>query len=67
MSGCQPEVEGSTSLWKRMTDMNPKNPQSGTGEPKPKSRSLPAKIEVEFKDKDGKLMPNSEKDAYGKK
>ena len=47
-------------------DMNPQNPQSGTGNNLPKGVSLKKKINVEFKDKDGKLMPDSEKDAYGK-
>lgn len=47
-------------------DMNPKNPQTGHGKDKPKKGSLKPKVEVEFKDKDGKTMPNSEKDAYGK-
>ena len=48
------------------TNMNPKNPQSGTGNNLPKGVSLKKKIDVEFRDKDGKLMPDSEKDAYGK-
>lgn len=47
--------------------MNPKNPQTGHGKAKPKAGSLKPKIEVEFKDKDGNKMPNSEKDAYGKR
>jgi predicted RNA-binding protein with RPS1 domain len=44
--------------------MNPENPQTGHGKSKPKQGSLKNRINVEFRDEEGNLMPNSEKDAY---